>query len=70
MPHISVLCNYCGHKYKDYVYSEQSLKSLKCPICKDHDLQVKPEGHASDSTDIFGYNSDAPKPDAYIKEKK
>jgi hypothetical protein len=68
MPQVKVTCLYCGKTYEVYAYSPSEIESLRCVTCGDSNLKVVPV--KQDTTDVFGYKSNAPKPDAYIKRKK
>jgi hypothetical protein len=52
VPKISFHCKYCGHQWIDILYSMPSTPSIRCPVCTDLNLIVKPV----ESGDIFGYN--------------
>lgn len=36
----SIECIYCGHKWKQHIYTHGSAKDLKCPKCKDVTLKI------------------------------
>lgn len=57
-------CLYCNHKDTFYVYTTEQVEDRKCDKCGDKGKRV----HKYESVDVFGYSSDKPKPDAYIKK--
>ena len=57
-------CDYCGHSFTTFVYDYES--DIRCVLCADKNVKVKRE---PDKKDVFGYDSQAPKPDAYIRKK-
>ena len=61
-----IKCKYCGRNYKEWLSSENQLEDLKCNFCGDKDVEVE----EIETGDIFGYDSQAPKPDAYIGRRK
>lgn len=65
MPFVRCLCQYCGHKFDEYLYNVEDVEKLYCPGCKDKNLTFTPKDEKSD---VFGYNTNAPKKDAYIKK--
>ena len=48
------------------VYSRYQLDDIKCIRCNDKTVKAK----ISESADVFGYNSQKPREDAYIKKDK
>ncbi len=53
MPEVRLLCKYCGHYWKDYVYSPNALP--KCPKCiTAHDVEILHTGKAN----VYGYDED------------
>lgn len=38
---LALECMYCGHKWRDSVFTKQSVESKKCPICHDSHIKVK-----------------------------
>jgi DNA replicative helicase MCM subunit Mcm2 (Cdc46/Mcm family) len=67
MTKVKYTCNYCGHSWeKEIATYYYDPPDVKCPKCKDTNIDSK--NLDVDSGDIFGYNSDKPKKDAYIKK--
>lgn len=66
MPNIELTCNYCGKEWMQMISYQSEMENLKCILCGDSNLKAK---QLEDSkSDVFGYNSNDPKPDAYIKK--
>jgi len=63
---VALTCNYCGNSWKLTVYNLTALDNITCTSCKDSDIVSKKIDDSS--SDVFGYNSDAPKKDAWIKK--
>lgn len=61
MKSYTLICNYCDHRWKATIYKSESYS---CPICGDKDLK------AVENVDAYGYESNAPKEDAYIRRKR
>lgn len=59
-----ITCKYCGKEEKKEFFLTPTRSSLKCEACKETKLIkiVKVE-----SGNVFGYDEDDKKPDAYIK---
>lgn len=68
MPKVKLTCNYCGHIWDEYVYTQEQVEGLSCAKCKDKNLKVLSEQTNYD-TDPFGYEKTEPKQDAYIKRR-
>jgi hypothetical protein len=66
MPEVLIICTYCGKQLKRSIWSMAEVEDMVCTKCGDTQLIAK----RIDTTDVFGYNSDAPKDDAYIKRRK
>lgn len=54
MPAYNLECTYCGHKWKDYFYSEAVIQNQVCPACKDKKLVAMEQ----ESNDVFGYKKE------------
>lgn len=63
---INIECRYCGTKYVLTITKLSEMTDLRCKICKDSHLDKE----EAKNSDVFGYNSDEPKEDAYIRRKK
>lgn len=58
-------CKYCGYTWKiGYIYP--NIK-LFCDVCKDKNIIVNKID--ANKGDVFGYNSQDPKEDAYFTKK-
>lgn len=64
---LEFLCMYCGNSWTEpaYYYSE---REPMCSQCKDRNIKVTRKD--ASKSDIFGYNSDKARPDAYIKKDR
>lgn len=60
---IEFQCQYCGHSWTDDVYF--TPENTKCKKCDDKNVKLRK--YDDTSRDVFGYDSDAPKKDAWIK---
>lgn len=60
-------CKYCGHSWERNFLRFSDAEGLCCPICKDTNLRQITQD--TSKHDVFGYDSDLPKKDAWIKRK-
>lgn len=51
---LSLECFYCGNKWDEHFYYKESVKDVRCPKCKDHNIKAKE--YKQEDTDPFGYN--------------
>ena len=52
--YLQLECTYCGKTWTEKFYYKESIKDVRCSVCKDKNLkikEVKPEDR-----DPFGYN--------------
>lgn len=47
-------CTYCGNTWEDSFFHKDALSYVRCSVCKDKNIKVKP--WSKDDTDPFGYN--------------
>jgi len=62
MPKYDIECSYCGHRWEEVVWS---FDDKECRKCNDKNLRAR----ELENKDVYGYNSDKPKTDAYIRNK-
>lgn len=63
---VTCICNYCGHTQDLDVWSMSIIEDRKCEKCGDRSKKVRKH----EVKDIFGYESQEPKPDAYIDQDR
>lgn len=61
---LKLLCTYCNHMFKLVISFPEDLEELDCPKCGDKNI----ENLSKYDNDVYGYNSDKPKPDAWVKK--
>jgi hypothetical protein len=68
MIRVHLECQYCGHKWFQAFLTPKALDEAICvaPGCGDSSLTVRQD---MQKTDVFGYFSQEPKQDAYIRKK-
>lgn len=68
MVKVDLTCQYCGHKWIQAFLTQQALDVAACPIdgCGDTSLVVR---QVPELTDIFGYDSQEAREDAYIRKR-
>ena len=62
MPNVRIQCRYCGYLWKHWLWGDSAIEDLKCLKCDDKNLKI------IEYVDAFGYDSQAPKKDAYVKK--
>lgn len=60
-------CKYCGHGWERNFLRFSDADGLCCPVCKD--TNIKQITVDNSKHDIYGYESDKPKKDAWVKRK-
>lgn len=66
MPFIKLYCNYCGHKWDEYLYSIEAAENSRCPECKDthpvewtkkdvYGYEYEPKRQSREKKNVFGY---------------
>lgn len=68
MIQVNLECQYCGHKWFQAFLNMQDLQEATCIIdgCNDSNITVRQD---LQKADVYGYESQEPKQDAYIRKK-
>jgi hypothetical protein len=60
-------CQYCGYKWEQVIDHPDEVAHLRCLLSDCYDTNIKMTKYDQEKSDVFGYNSDAPKEDAYFR---
>jgi hypothetical protein len=68
MPKIELTCKYCGKEWTQVVMNQDDLENLKCILCGDSSVSARQIDETK--RDVFGYDNQDPREDAYFPRRK